>query len=1185
MSEHNPFSKFFTSSDEDTTDVREDIIPAGGHFGGKTETAEKATSEEVTVENEDAEAKESDVTVAKAEPSSEDESSDSVPTRRFIKTSSTPFISVNGTEPEVPTTAKKYTDRLLPTLPERKRHTGYTGKINTYVANHSPSPATPKFIPAEGTGTQESGKKASPQATPAETAASQTRIIPSVIEDKEKDEEGATGVIVEKLPENGGDEKTRLITAKGDLLREIAKSSSVVSEEEEENDDQLVMEGFSDSEEEEEDVKTASSDDEELERELLEVREKRIKNFRFWTKSAVITGETEDKSFSAPREDKKLPSFLEKIHNKFNHLDTDFVPTGDEEYTDPTRRKEIFAHLINLRKSVILKLMVVGVIGVVLLLVNIITMVSASLNNGFFEVFGGSGTVYNAVNIVLLLLSAVLMFDDLKKGLFSVLKIRPKTDSILLFVYVGAFLQNIIAFFSVLKPESDYHMLTGAAVLMCIPVLVAKLFYYDSARHCFKAVAATSDKNYLRKISDTSLIAALLKDNSNTETNVVYAGKTRFISGFLKRSAAAAFAGQASSKSVAFSMAAAIIAGLIGLIMTKSPVYALGCLTATAVLSFPVSCLVFTGYVLKNENSVLSVKTSFVESYQDAHSFCCIDDIVIDGSDVFNAEIVSSACSNNVANKQAEFCAAVLTHKAQGMLQKAFSGFSQGLEDRFPEVEGLVFEDKLGLSAWISDCKVLLGTKDFLVNHNVTLPKEHTVPFVLEENCKPLFLAIEGHFAAVFSVKYSVDSACAKSLCELAENGANILISVTDPNITEEFGEKLLGLPENSLRIIKSSVNEKFTAQKNTVTDSEETGIVFSDSFDAFARTMASAIKLDKTKKTAKYLCEAVAAAGAVFGIILSVTGAKIGLNSWLPVVLQVFWILLSFVVTPVLCATSLKAKIKLPENVGVRTKRNAETEIDEDENDGTGEEDEDAVREEEDTSEKEEETESIVAAPIFSENSPGIKKDDSTQLIMEGAPYTQPPELFNFSEISGEEIVEDEEEGKKLTITEDILDSFAGVSSRRDKNKEDAAESDDSYETEDYEASEDDESGEGLISGILGRIGLAAKKRAPVRRPKTEKASGEAENTDTSRTLSSRFFALGKEETPPPPRYDLGKKEESVEEDPLSVRFVPPETDTASAVYTDSFFDSFDTNEDDKAFEDVRRRRKAEEDGSIFDF
>ncbi|MBR3766659.1 MAG: hypothetical protein IKL10_00260 [Clostridia bacterium] len=1134
MSEHNPFSKYFNKPGNSDGSEREDIIPVSDPFMALSETdnTEKEEKPEKTIAEE------------------ENKDTDSVRTARFIKTNDTPFISTKGdTEPEVPTTARKYTDRLLPNIPEKKAHTGYTGKINTYAANHSPSPLTQKFIPIGDAEKKEVREASSKTQTPEKTAEPQTRIAPSIIETA-SEEEGEPKVIVEKLPENKVSDKTKHIASKGDLLREIAKSSGSSSEDiPEDDEDQLMMEGFS-----EEDVSDeVISNDEEIEKELSEVREKRIKNFRFWTKSAVITGETEDESFSAPKEEKKLPSFLDTLSRKFAHLNTDFTPTGSDEYQDPSRRREIFSRLIEVRKSVIFKTFAVGLLGLILLIINIATMVSATLNNGFFAVFGGSAVAYNAVNLAILIICGILMLDDLKKGLFSVLKIRPKTDSALLFIYMGALLQNIFAFFTVLKPESDYHMLSGAAVILCIPVLIAKIFYYDSTRHCFKAVAATSDKSYLRKISDPALIAALLKDSSNTETNVVYTGKTRFISGFLKRSAAAAFGGQSSSRIVALTMAISVISGIIGLILTKSPVYALGCLTATAAFSFPVSCLVFTGYMLRNENSVLSVKSSFVESFTDAHSFCCIDDIILDGSDIFSAEIISSVCSSNVAQKQAEFCAAVLTHKAEGMLKNAFAGFAQGLQDRFPEVEGLVFEDKLGLSAWISDCKVLLGTKDFLISHNVELPKENTVPFVLEENAKPLFLAIEGHFAAVFSVKYSCNPIAAKSLCELAKNGTNILISVTDPNITEEFGEILLGLPENSLRIIKSTTNEKFTAQKNTVTDSEDTGIVFSDSFDAFSRTMASAIKLDKIKRVSKSLCEAVAVAGAVFSLILALAGAKTGINSIFPVILQIFWILISFVVTPMLSAAALKEKIKIPENMVTRIRTSPENEDEEAFNEPV------SSQEEEPVQEKTEENE-FPPAPIFSENSPADFSEKDVQLVMEGAPYTEPPEVIDFTKITGEEDIP--EENTEKTVSDDILDAFAGGSTKQSRKRK----------------STFDETDSSAPVSFIGKLGFSSKKKNSLRRK-------DEEDINENNTSETSLFSAFEDKMPAPPKYDLSKKDNK-EEDPLSVSFVPPENDSPSAVYTDSFFASYNTKEDDKAFEDVRRRRKEEEESDgIFDF
>ena len=1167
MSEYNKFLKMFNkqSENEDASlSEREDIIPVRS---APSETVFAEKPKEETEKTEDLTEKKAEEAEASDEiPVSPVNTTDSIPAHRFIKKNDAQFISVKGSsDKDIPTAATKYTDRLLPGIPEKKPVLDDTPKTNTYSDNHAPKDGERKIIPVGDEEKDAARKTASEKATPAATAESQTRIIPSLVK-KEEEEDLEPKVILEKIPEGVVSDETKPLQEKGKLLREIAKTSDGNLP----DDDQLTMEGFR--EEDNENLPDITSDDEALREELSRVREKRINSFRFWTKARTETGESRDKSFSPAREELQLPDFLLKIREKFAHLDTDFTPVGEEEYQDPSRRKEIFSRLIEARKNTIIKAFAAGLIGVILLIINLAASLSAEMNNGFFTLFGGSAVAYNIVNLVCLLASGVIVKDELKKGIFSILKIRPKTDSALLIMYLGALAQNIASFFTQLKTESEYHLLTGAVIILSASVLAAKSFYLDSTRHCFKAVGTTSDKCYLRKISDKALISQLLREKNTTETNVVYTGKTRFISNFLKRSASAAFAGQVSSRVVVISAVASVIAGLIGLIITKSPVYALGCFTLTSAFSFPISCLIFTGFALSAENNALSVKSSFVGSYNDAYSFYCIDDIILKGEDIFSAEVVSSSCNKNIAPGQAEFCAAVLSDKAGGILGKAFSVYSGGLEDRYPEVEGLSIEDKLGLSAWISDCRVLLGTKQLLINHNVELPEENTVPFVLEEDTKPLFLAIEGHFAAVFTVKYSCHTGAAKSLRSLAANGANILISILDPNITEEFGEDILGLPRESLRIMKKDANEDFIKNKNTVTDSEDTGIVFSDSFEAFSRTIEGAVKLEKFRRISKTLCEAASLAGMLLGLLLTATGALSLMCGWPVIFLQVCMVLLSFAVTPLMAASAVKKKIVLPEKLAGQLRINTSSD-DKELFDMYGEKKEP----EEEITEAEEENETADASAedfseddIFGEETEAVRKKktagrirkilgavtekteesssdeaEGEQMIMQGAPYTEPPEVIDFSKIKPEE--EEAEEDKPVSITDDILDLFADDGDTKPVTRKAPGK-----------------------PSFFDRFSSA----------KNEEAAPEKEEKKTNK------FSLftHDEKTAPPPRYDLSKKDEE-ENDPLKATFTPPETDGASTLYKDDFFSSFDTEEDDKAFADIRRQREEAQNGGADEF
>ena len=273
MNEYSKFLKQFNGTKDDAASdlsANEDIIPASGAFSKKEADKPAVTNDTVKEE----------VSAAGKLPDINEDSTDSIPAARFIKTNETPFISVNGdNDSEFSTHVEKYSDRLLPNIPVRKTHTGYTGKIRTYADNHSPAAADNNFIITDK---EDASDKDIKEVSLPEGG---TKIIPRISE-----------LSADKRAEGGASEKTKHISAKGELLREIAKTSGSVPPEDE---DQLTMEGFSLQDEEPQGI---SPEEEELVRELSEVRQKRIKNFRFWSKGAVETGESEDKSFEAAAE-------------------------------------------------------------------------------------------------------------------------------------------------------------------------------------------------------------------------------------------------------------------------------------------------------------------------------------------------------------------------------------------------------------------------------------------------------------------------------------------------------------------------------------------------------------------------------------------------------------------------------------------------------------------------------------------------------------------------------------------------------------------------------------------------------------------------------------------------------------------------------------------------------------------
>lgn len=828
---------------------------------------------------------------------------------RFIKTGNVPKVNVH-TETPVDTDVEKFTDRLS-VRPQQRMRTGYTGKIRTYADTHAaPADRMKRMIMAENSEFSELSDTSAVTPTDgfsfnADDADTTETVRISRAEADEMSErlaheatkEIADGVSADEMTDSA-DAPTKKLTPKGELLREIAGTAT---DDVPHDPDQLMMDGY--------DGDGDGESDGVREEALRETRAKKINNFHFWNKTHAQSGdENADEKFSSVG-GSELPDFLQNMSDRFSGLDSSFTPVGGEEYSDPENRKTVFKNLIKTRNNCLFRAAGAAFLGLILLIIDISVSVSASKNGGFFALLGGNSLVYNIVNSVFLALAAVLMLPDLKAGAASLLKIHPKADTSLLFTFIFAAIQNAALYSTSVKTEFDLHLMTPAAILVSVPYLVSKLFFYDSTRQCFKAVSAKSDKSYLRKVSDVNLVKELLRDSEADESvNVVYAGKTKFIGAFLSRSADSATAAMPASRLVLICAGVAVLLGLAGGILGKSFAAAATAAALTAVCSFPVGCAVSLGKLLADENKKLSLKSSFVQSYADARDFSCVDDIVIDDSDVIKAEVTKCISAKNVKEKQAMFVAGSLTSVSGGLLKKAFASGVAGFEERMPAVDGLVYEDKLGVSAWVSGCKILLGSHALLENHNVGVPDETIVNTLIEDGCKPVYLAIEGRFAALFSVKYTPLTGVAANLGELANNGSNILISTVDSNITDAYAEQLLSLPADSVRTLPKKVTDKIVSARTAVTDSEEAGIVFGDSVDSLCRCAAAAIRLDSAKRIAKLIGAGASVVGLVISAFLVLTGAYAKTSPLVPLVLQIIWTAFC-VASPALFANTSKPR------------------------------------------------------------------------------------------------------------------------------------------------------------------------------------------------------------------------------------------------------------------------------------
>ena len=835
-----------------TDDVTEDIIPERKIKAGEAVHTTAAAGDDLYIPPEDA---------APAAPQSD---------RRFIKTGDAEYVSVRARAPEEAdaTEVSRYPDRL-DAVPAQSAAPADAVRTDTYDTIHAPEAGT-RMIDAS-VYEEQLTMDGMPDDLPSDDEPT-----------KEADFASLSGGNTDTDEDADGD-PTKHFEIQGSRLREIADTAADGVRR---NPDQMMMEGFDEIGKKTEDEIEA---DAELQEKLRQSRADRVKNFRFWNKApGEEVSDAADARFDHEKKQHDLPAFAAKFSARFQHLATPFLPVKCEEYADTGSRKKVFDTIKNARTRVFIGTVLLAAFGLILLITDLAAKITAGNNGGFFTVMGGSVNALVVFNLIFLLLSVGIMLPDLKNGVITVLKLRPKTEALMLLMFISALVQTVAAFFTQLKIASDFQLMAPAAVLVCVPYLLSKVFYYDNARQVFKTVSGKSEKSYLRRVTDPELKARL---GCTDDTNTVYAGRTRAVSGFPASVQESPRDEMPHTRVAAVIGGVALVTALLTLIIKKSFLCSLTTLTLCLALSLPVCCLLAGSYFLSRANGKLSIRSSFIQSFKDAKAFSVIDTIACDAAQIFDAEITNCLTAKTVNEKQVRFAAAAVAAGTDSMLHKVFAGDIEKYEDRLPPAKNTVYEDKMGVSSYVGGCTVLLGNHDLLVNHNVQLPDEDVVMRFLAEDEKPLYLAMEGRFTALFAVRYTVAEEVSRGITELVNGGASLLLATTDPNINDASAEALLGLSENSVRMIGSAAARKLAAAQSAVTDAEDAGVVFTDSFLSLSRTAAQAVTLDSVNTVSTAICLAGSFVSLLVGLLLSVTGAFASASAVTVLVLQAIWI------------------------------------------------------------------------------------------------------------------------------------------------------------------------------------------------------------------------------------------------------------------------------------------------------
>lgn len=616
--------------------------------------------------------------------------------------------------------------------------------------------------------------------------------------------------------------------------------------------DQIKMLGFDDEFEE-----VPVIDEELAEKQLEERRAEKVKKFRLFAEEEL---EPDEKS----------------VLNKIN----------DGDYTDKSERPQTLENLFKRKASAQIRASITAFLGVFLL------ALTAFRDTKYMPSALSVSSVYLIAAVVLYLGIIITNIDIITNGFNFKKGINAEFPIAVASLFVMA---HTIALFAMPDLLADgVSIYPSAATLGLFLGQMGRRSVLVRVIKNFEFLTDGADKSVVEDIVNDVDAAIISKNLLEGEPYLKYSVHTDFPTSFLEIS----FAQEPADKMA--KVLSPVMLGLNALLfvalgfINKDWGFAANATMAGILLSCPVVSLLATNNTLVAISNALAEKGAMVCGYEGADYVHNSNALVMEASDLFgprSCDLHGIKTFNGTKIDDAILQTAAVIIKTKSPLAYVFDDVIVGKNSILPEVDSVIYEDKMGTSAWIYQKKILVGSRELLMRHGVAVPKiEYEEKYTRGGKRRALYLAIAGKISAMFIVSYSADAQLKKTLKRLEKSGITVILKSCDPFINEESIMDIFALPEGFVRVMTASNGRIFEKYSDMAVEKSPAYAVHNSTAIGFISTVLGADKLVSAQKYISVLASFGCAIGFGMAALLAFIDGVSHLGAMNIIIFQAIW-------------------------------------------------------------------------------------------------------------------------------------------------------------------------------------------------------------------------------------------------------------------------------------------------------
>lgn len=505
----------------------------------------------------------------------------------------------------------------------------------------------------------------------------------------------------------------------------------------------------------------------------------------------------------------------------------------------------------------------------------------------------GQPRLYLIANLALVIVAALVCNTTVGGGLASLLTMHADSDSLAALAVISTIIQGVaVAAFPQKLSEQNIGLFFVAAIFGLLCNVWGKKQIVSRIEGNFRVVSSERPQKAVLFLKNKELAREMSRGMELNPPTLVYASKTGFVSRFLEHSY------EPDNSEGLFRVVApvvtlcSLIVGGVSYYLTRDIFTALTAFSAVVCVASPVTATLYDNYPLLRAQRSLNQEGAQLTGFEAVDAFSTVNGVMVDASELFPSDNVM--LHNIKMFEKRRIDEAILDASSalcsfDGTIKNVFLKIIQGKMEMLKKVENLVYEEGMGLSAWVDGKRVLIGNSALMRHHEIYTPSADYEAKYKAGGRDLIYLSNSGELTAMFVVSYQPDPDMAQALYELERKGIALIVRSTDPNLTAEKIAQIYDLPEEMVHVVSAKLHGDFdllTSKKDTA----PSALSFQGGAASLFHGVAAAISV----KSAIGLASVLQVVGILLGYgimtVFTLLGAMQNANGLAVLAFQLLW-------------------------------------------------------------------------------------------------------------------------------------------------------------------------------------------------------------------------------------------------------------------------------------------------------